>query len=69
MMNMVWNKCDSSLPKMGFDEIKGDLFRIQQMAIKNKLKTWWEQSISAKQIVVNGTIVVHSQFVKLHRKW
>lgn len=40
MMNMILNKCDSSLPKIGFDEIKGDLFRIQQMAIKNKLKTW-----------------------------
>lgn len=36
MMNMIWNKCDSSLPKIRFDEIKGDLFRIKQMAIKNK---------------------------------
>lgn len=58
-------ECDLSLPKIRFDEFIS--WFIQDKVDGNK-NIWWEKSISAKQTIVNDTIV-DSEFARLHRKW
>lgn len=53
------------LPNIRFDEIKVDLFRIKQMAIK----ILGDSSQCQPNKTIVNDMIVHSQFVKLYRKW